>query len=59
MSTLGHAVNSKQLRKILEHVFSRNNSLQSSGQRGTPVLIWGSHGLGKTQSVKGLKYTNN
>lgn len=51
MSTLGHSVNSKQLRRILEHVFSRNNSLQAAGQRATPVLIWGTHGLGKTQTV--------
>ena len=51
MSTLGHSVNSKQLRNILEHVFSRNNSLQAAGQRATPVLIWGTHGLGKTQTV--------
>ena len=51
MSTFGHTVNPKQLRRILDHVFSRNNALQGKGQRGTPVLIWGSHGLGKTQSV--------
>jgi MoxR-like ATPase len=59
MSTLGHAVNSKQLRKILEHVFSRNNTLQSTGQRGTPILIWGTHGLGKTQSVMDYARQNN
>jgi hypothetical protein len=51
MSTYGQPVNASQLRRILEHVFSRNNTLQEKGMRATPVLIWGSHGLGKTQSV--------
>ena len=59
MSTLGHSVNAKQLRRILEHVFSRNNALQSAGQRGVPVLIWGTHGLGKTQIVRDYALENN
>lgn len=59
MSTFGHIVNPGQLRRILEHVFTRNNSLQEKGQRGTPILIWGSHGLGKTQSVMDYARDNN
>jgi hypothetical protein len=51
MSTLGQQLNAHQLRRLLEHVFNRNNSLQEKGMRATPVLIWGTHGLGKTQSV--------
>ena len=57
MSTIGHHVNSKQLRKILEYVFLRNNTLQAKGQRATPVLIWGTHGLktiGKLSKVQKL-----
>lgn len=59
MSTLGHHVNAKQLRRILEHIFTRNNTLQAKGQRATPVLIWGTHGLGKTQSVMDYARENN
>ena len=40
-----------QLKRFLAHVFKRNNKLQESGQRGTPIMIWGTHGLGKTQMV--------
>lgn len=59
MSTLGQSVNSVQLRRILEHIFNRNNTIQTSGQRGTPILIWGNHGLGKTQSVMDYARQNN
>jgi hypothetical protein len=51
MSQLGQHVNTVQLNKFLEHIFNRNNKLHEKGQRGTPIMIWGSHGLGKTQSV--------
>jgi hypothetical protein len=44
-------MNPTQLKRFLSHVFKRNNSIQESGQRGTPVMIWGTHGLGKTQMV--------
>jgi hypothetical protein len=59
MSTLGQSVNSIQLRRILEHIFIRNDAMQSKGQRGTPILIWGNHGLGKTQSVMDYARQNN
>ena len=59
MSTLGHTVNSKQLRRILEHVFSRNNTHQSAGQRSTPALIQDTHVIGKTQSVMDYARENN
>jgi hypothetical protein len=52
MSILGHHVNAKELRRILEHIFNRNNTLQAKGQRTTPVLIWGTNGLGKTKSAE-------
>lgn len=51
MSTYGKVITTSQLKNLLEHVFETNNHLQSNGMRSTPILIWGKHGLGKTQSV--------
>lgn len=59
MSQIGQKVNTNQLNKFLEHIFKRNNQLHEKGQRGTPVMIWGSHGLGKTQTVIDYAKKNN
>lgn len=48
----GKKVNSKELKKLLNHIFERNNNLNNSQKRGTPICIWGTHGLGKTQIVR-------
>ena len=48
----GKKGNSKEIRNILEHIFERNNQLNNESKRGTPVCIWGVHGLGKTQMVR-------
>ena len=48
----GKKGNSKELKDILNHIFERNNVLNSKGKRGTPICIWGTHGLGKTQIVR-------
>jgi hypothetical protein len=44
-------MNPIQLKNFLDHVFKRNNRMQETGQRGTPIMIWGTHGLGKTEMV--------
>ena len=36
---------------MLDHIFQRNNEVESP-QRPSPVCIWGTHGLGKTQLVE-------
>ena len=41
----GTKVKSDQLKEFLEHIFTENDKRQGPG---TPVCIWGSHGLGKT-----------
>ena len=48
----GKKLNIKDLKKLLNHIFERNNSLNNSKKRGTPICIWGTHGLGKTQIVR-------
>ena len=47
----GEKVNSKHLKRTLEHIFLRNNAISEKGGRGTPICIWGTHGLGKTHIV--------
>jgi hypothetical protein len=59
MSQLGQHVNTVQLNKFLEHIFNRNNKLHEKGQRGTPIMIWGNHGLGKTHTVMDFAKRNN
>lgn len=48
----GKKGNSKEIKKILSHIFERNNKLNGQNKRGTPVCIWGTHGLGKTHLVR-------
>lgn len=48
----GKKGNSKELRKILRHIFNRNNELSKLEKKGTPICIWGTHGLGKTQIIR-------
>ena len=47
----GKKVNSTNLKIILEHIFLRNDEIGEQGLRGSPVCVWGTHGLGKTQIV--------
>ena len=48
----GKKGNSREIKEILSHIFERNNELNKGGKSGTPICIWGTHGLGKTQMVK-------
>ena len=48
----GKKGNSKELKEILSHIFNRNNKLSELEKKGTPICIWGTHGLGKTQIIR-------
>ena len=48
----GKKGNSKELREILSHIYNRNNELSELEKKGTPICIWGTHGLGKTQIIR-------
>jgi hypothetical protein len=50
--TQGPNLDTISLERVLNHVFNRNNGLSSTEKRTTPVCIWGSHGIGKTEIVK-------
>jgi MoxR-like ATPase len=52
--TYGKTLNSEQIKTFLMHVFTRNDKLNREGKKGTPVMIWGMHGIGKTQLVAEL-----
>jgi MoxR-like ATPase len=48
----GAKANADEIKKTLDHIFVRNDSIAEKGGRGTPVCIWGTHGIGKTQIVQ-------
>lgn len=50
--TQGPKLDAASLNQVLGHIFQRNDEVASHGRRGTPVCIWGTHGLGKTEIVK-------
>jgi len=46
----GAPLDAQRLTRFLDHVFARN----LAAARGTPICIWGAHGLGKTMIVEDL-----
>ena len=43
---------SKDIENILTHIFNINNEISNSEIKPTPLCIWGTHGLGKTEMVR-------
>jgi AAA domain (dynein-related subfamily) len=53
--TYGASANAQSVRALLQHAAQQAfRSDASGGQRPTPVCIWGLHGIGKTELVRGL-----
>jgi hypothetical protein len=50
-NTYGSQLDAEKLITFLEYAFHRNDELSLSGKKGTPICIWGTHGLGKTHIV--------
>lgn len=50
--TQGPKLDAIVLESVLTHIFHRNDEVAKTGRRGTPVCIWGTHGLGKTEIVQ-------
>jgi len=44
--------NSKEIEDILTHIFNVNNEISNPDIKPTPLCIWGTHGLGKTEMVR-------
>ncbi len=57
--TYGAKLKSSQIKTILNHIFDRNVMTLKAGNLGTPVCIWGTHGLGKTQIIQDLAKEKN
>lgn len=47
----GSRLNPREMETALERIFHRNQDIGHS-QRPTPICIWGTHGLGKTQLIE-------
>ena len=47
----GSRLNAQEILGVLDHIFQRNNEVEAPS-RPSPVCIWGTHGLGKTQLVE-------
>lgn len=49
LTMYGSKLKPEELKKFLEHIFTENDKRKGPG---TPVCIWGTHGLGKTHIAK-------
>ncbi len=48
----GPSLNSVAMQNLLAQIFEKNEKMNADGKTGTPICIWGTHGLGKTQMVQ-------
>lgn len=51
MRTYGTQLSAKELSRFLDFSFKQNERATDRGQRGAPICVWGTHGIGKTESV--------
>jgi MoxR-like ATPase len=50
--TYGAELNALEIQDFLDYAIKQNSNIsKNSGKRGTPVCVWGTHGLGKTESI--------
>lgn len=54
LKTYGAELSSVELEELLSYTMKQNDVLAQKGKRGTPMCIWGTHGIGKTQLIMGL-----
>ena len=59
LKSYGEDLNSKEISSFLEYAMKQNDVLASKGKRGTPICIWGKHGIGKTEMVIQFAKENN
>jgi MoxR-like ATPase len=51
MKTYGSTLNASEITQFLEYALAQNDQLAERGERGTPICIWGTHGIGKTETI--------
>ncbi|MDJ1494940.1 AAA family ATPase [Cytophagaceae bacterium DM2B3-1] len=49
----------QEVRKFTEHILRANLAAEEKGHKKTPVCIWGTHGIGKTEVVQQIARDNN
>ena len=54
----GTNANSLEVSKFTEHIIANNLKSEEMGHKKTPVCIWGTHGIGKTEMVEQIAKTN-
>ena len=57
--TYGASAKASEIVRFLEHFIKINQKAETEGKRKTPVCIWGSHGIGKTELVEDFAKSNN
>lgn len=55
----GTTANSIEVSKFTEHILKHNLTAETNGHKKTPVCIWGTHGIGKTEMVEQIAKANN
>ncbi len=55
---LGSRMTSTQLVAFMGHVFHANFVAEARGLPKTPLCIWGTHGIGKTETVESVAQNN-
>ena len=48
----GARLDPQQTTRVLDHLFLTNLKLAETGRRGSPICMWGLHGIGKTSLVQ-------
>ena len=56
--TYGASAKASEIVRFLEHFIKVNQKAEADGKRKTPVCIWGSHGIGKTELVEDFAKSN-
>lgn len=51
---LGSRMSATELVAFMDHVFSANLAAEAKGLPRTPLCIWGTHGIGKTETVESV-----
>ena len=59
LKTYGATLNSSEISDFLEFSLKENDKIAKNGKRGTPICIWGTHGIGKTEMVLDFARRNN
>ncbi|VAW62215.1 ATPase [hydrothermal vent metagenome] len=44
----------QEVEEFIEHMMDVNHALQQDNKPGTPLCVWGQHGIGKTQMIEAI-----